>query len=192
MNTKKTILIMISGRGSNMEAIIKNCQNGILKESCEIIEVFSNKVSAPGLEIAKSYGYTTTAIDSKGKKKVTYNNLLLEYLKERQPDYIILAGYMKVIGNDITNAFPKQIINIHPADTSLHQGLHAYDWAWENKMESTKITVHYVDEGLDTGTVIAKCEVNLKNCKSLEEMEYAGLKVEHKFYSECLEKIFNN
>jgi len=97
---------------------------------------------------------------------------------------------MKVLDQSIISNFPERIINIHPADTSEHQGLHAYDWAWENKLSSTKITVHYVDEGLDTGNVIAKAEVDLAGCSSLEEVEKVGLKIEHKFYSKCLEMIF--
>ena len=189
MNSKKNILIMISGRGSNMEAIIKNCQHGILKDCCEVKEVFSNKEDAFGLEIAKSYGIKTTAISSKNKKRKIYNSQLLGYLKILNPDFIILAGYMKVIDELVIASFPEKIINIHPADTTLHQGLHGYKWAWENKLSKTKITVHYVDEGLDTGNVIDKREVDLRGCKNLDDVEKRGLVVEHKFYSECLEKI---
>ena len=186
----KKIAILISGRGSNMKAIVEKVQNGILKDLCDIIVVFSNKISAPGLEIAKSFGISTKVIESKGKKRSTYNKLLFDYLDELNPDYIILAGYMKIISADIVQRFRNRIINIHPADTALHQGLHGYEWAFENKMESTKITVHFVDEGLDTGSVIGQREVDLKGATTLEEVERRGLAVEHVFYSECLKKIF--
>ncbi len=185
----KKIIIMISGRGSNMQAIVKNCLFGNLQNSCEVIEVFSNNADAPGLEIAKDFGISTFYITSKGKKRSKYNALLLEHLKAKNPDYIILAGYMKVIPKSIIQAFPHKIINIHPADTNLHQGLHGYDWAWKNKMQKTKITVHFVDEGLDTGEIIAQQEVDLIGCESLEDVENRGLKIEHKFYSECLKTI---
>jgi phosphoribosylglycinamide formyltransferase 1 len=185
----KKILIMISGRGSNMEAIAENVKTGILKEVCEITEVFSNKSDAPGLQIAESMDLNTVGIDSKGKKRKTYNNLLLEHLKDLNPDYIVLAGYMKIIPAAIIRSFPNRIINIHPADTAMHQGLHGYDWAFENKLKETKVTVHFVDVGLDTGRVIGKKEVDIANCKTLVEVEKAGLKVEHKFYSECLKEI---
>ena len=181
---------MISGRGSNMKAIAENIENGILKNLCKISEVFSNKKDAPGIEIAKKIGLKNYMIKSKGKKRKTYNSLLLEYLKEKNPDYIILAGYMKIISPEIVREFPNRIINIHPADTVLHQGLHGYDWAFQNKLKATKITVHYVDSGLDTGNVIAKKEVNIAGCKTVEEVEQTGLKVEHQFYSECLKKVF--
>ena len=107
-----------------------------------------------------------------------------------QPDYVILAGYMKIIPPEIIKLFPKRIINIHPADTALHRGLHGYKWAFENNLKKTKITVHFVDEGLDTGEVIAKADVDLQGASSLKEVEKRGLAVEHKFYSECLKKIF--
>jgi len=188
----KKILIMISGRGSNMRAIAENVKDGILKNCCEIAEVFSNKKDAPGIEIAKDFSLKTNVIESKGKKRKTYNTLLLEYLKDRNPDFIVLAGYMKIIAPEIVQEFPNRIINIHPADTSLHQGLYGYEWAFENKLKKTKVTVHFVDEGLDTGKVIGKKEVDISSCKTIEEVEKKGLKVEHQFYSACLLKIIKN
>ena len=99
---------------------------------------------------------------------------------------------MKIISPEIIREFPNRIINIHPADTSLHQGLHGYEWAFQNNLKSTKITVHFVDEGLDTGKVIAKKEVDISDCKTLTEVEQKGLKAEHQFYSECLRKVFSS
>ena len=181
---------MISGRGSNMQAILKNVKEGILKDQCEVISVFSNRIDAPGLKIAEKFDVKTKVIESKGKKRSTYNSLLLEFLKKLDPDFIILAGYMKILSSDIVHQFPNRIINIHPADTSQHQGLHGYEWAYENGLKSTKVTVHFVDEGLDTGQVIARREVDLTGADTLEEVERRGLAVEHEFYSQCLKKIF--
>ena len=183
---------MISGRGSNMQAVAKNVQEGKLKGICEIQTVFSNKVDAKGLRTAKDMGIQTKLIPSKGKKSKKYNNQLLDWLKLQNPDFIILAGYMKVLPEEIIKAFPKRIINIHPADTKQHQGLYGYEWAWNNKFSETKITVHFVDEGLDTGEIIDQKEVDLSGCGSLEEVEKRGLEVEHKFYSECLKKLLSN
>lgn len=191
MNTKK-IIILISGRGSNMASIAKSVQSGILKDVCSIQSVLSNNPSAAGLHKAEEFDIPTYVIVSKGKKRETYNALLQDWLKKENPDFIVLAGYMKILSPEIIREFPQKIINIHPADTTQHQGLHGYDWAFENKLETTKITVHYVDEGLDTGRIIGQSTVNLMGCKSLEEVEKRGLKVEHKFYSECLHKVFTN
>ena len=180
---------MISGRGSNMQAIIRNARSGILKDICTIQSVFSNKENAAGLLITSELHIPTHVISSKGKKRKSYNTILLNWLQKQNPDFIILAGYMKVLSPEIIREFPKRIINIHPADTTQHQGLHGYDWAFENKLETTKVTVHYVDDGLDTGKIIGQRIVDLKGAETLEEVEERGLKVEHLFYSECLKKI---
>ena len=185
----KKIVIMISGRGSNMEAIIRNVQSGILKDICSIQSIFSNNKNVAGLQKAKEFGIPTHVITSKGKKRKNYNEMLLDWLKKENPDFIILAGYMKILSPEIIREFQRRIINIHPADTLQHQGLHGYDWAFENKLITTKITVHYVDEGLDTGEVIDKKDVDISDCKTIEEVEQKGLKVEHEFYSECLRRI---
>ena len=177
----KKIVILISGRGSNMLAIAGNVQSGNLKNICEIQAVFSNKADAAGLQKAAELNIPTHVIVSKGKKRKTYNTLLLNWLKKENPDFIVLAGYMKILSPEIIREFPKRIINIHPADTSQHQGLHGYDWAFENKLETTKVTVHYVDEGLDTGKVIGKRSVDIYDCKSIEEVEQKGLIIEHEF-----------
>ena len=188
----KKIVILISGRGSNMQSIIRNTQTGILKDICTIQTVFSNKSDVAGLQKATELNITTHVITSKGKKRKNYNALLLDWLKQQNPDFIILAGYMKILSPEIIRQFLRKIINIHPADTSQHQGLHGYDWAFENKLKTTKVTVHYVDEGLDTGKVIGKKEVDISDCKTIEEIEQKGLKVEHKFYCECLRKVFED
>ena len=185
----KKIIIMISGRGSNMLAIAKETKFGKLKEICEIQAVFSNREDAVGLQKASELGILTHVIASKGNKRTCYNSLLLDWLRSQNPDYIILAGYMKILSPEIIREFPGRIINIHPADTAEHQGLHGYEWAWENKLETTKVTVHFVDEGLDTGEIIGQKTVDLIDVNSLEDVEKRGLKAEHEFYSECLRKV---
>ncbi len=188
---KKRVAILISGHGSNMEAIIKNSRNGILKDHCEIVLVLSNRENAEGLQIASSYGIETICIISKGKKREDYDLELVSFLKQYELDYIILAGFMRILSSAFIKTFKNRIINIHPADTDKFKGLGAYEWAFNNRLDSTKITVHFVDNGVDTGKVIGKCNVDLKDAKTLSEVKNRGLKVEHKFYSEMLEKVFN-
>jgi len=188
---KKRVAILISGHGSNMEAIIKNSRNGILKDHCEIVLVLSNRENAEGLQIASSYGIETTCIISKGKKREDYDLELVSFLKQYELDYIVLAGFMRILSSAFIKTFKNRIINIHPADTDKFKGLGAYKWAFKNRLDSTKITVHFVDSGVDTGKVIGKCNVDLKDAKTLSEVKNRGLKVEHKFYSEMLEKVFN-
>ena len=113
-------------------------------------------------------------------------------LEPLQPDYLVLAGYMRLISPGLIQRYRNRIINIHPADTALYQGAHAYQWAFDNKLETTKITAHFVDTGMDTGPVIAQREVDLRGAKSLAEVEQRGLRVEHVFYSEVLEKVLKS
>jgi phosphoribosylglycinamide formyltransferase-1 len=189
---KKRIVIFISGRGSNMETIVKTAQTEILKDCCEIVLVFANKKEARGLEIARQLGIKTAYLESKGKQREDFDRAIVTLLKPYQPDYLVLAGYMRVLSPVLIEPYRNRIINIHPADTALYQGTHGYEWAFENKLESTKITVHLVDEGVDTGKVLAQREVDLRGAISLEEIEQRGLKVEHAFYSEVLKKVFTD
>lgn len=185
----KKIAIFISGRGSNMKALVHQCQSGILKGIAEVKLVFANDENAAGLQFAKEAGLETKWINSKGLKRSTYDEKVVNLLQDYDLDYIVLAGYMRVLSSVFVQAYPKKIINIHPADTAQHQGLHGYEWAFENKLQETKITVHYVDEGLDTGTVIAQATVDLRGATSLEEVEKRGLAVEHRFYAETLHNL---
>jgi phosphoribosylglycinamide formyltransferase 1 len=188
----KKIAIFISGRGSNMKAVVEQCQAGVLKDLAEVVLVFANKPAAAGLEYAKSQGLEVQSIASKGKKRVDFDLSVLELLKNYAVDYIVLAGYMRVLSPAFIQAYPNKIINIHPADTQQHQGLHAYEWAFEQQLSSTKITVHYVDEGMDTGSIIEQATVNLEGADTLEEVERRGLSVEHQFYSDVIRKLLLN
>ncbi len=189
---KKRIAIFISGRGSNMVAIVKNAESGRLKDLCAIVLVFANKKDARGLEIAKQYGIETACIESRGKKREDFDREVVKLLEPYQLDYIVLAGFMRILSPVFVRAYRKRIINIHPADTAEFQGVDAYKWAYENGLNKTKITVHYVDEGIDTGPVIAQREVDLTGAETLEEVEKRGLRVEHNFYSEVLEDVFKS
>ena len=189
---KKRIAIFISGRGSNMETIVRNVQDGILKDVCEVALVLSNKENAYGLTVAESLGVPTAVIVSKGKKRAEFEQELIDFLKPYQIDYIVLAGFMRILSPLFVRAYKNRIINIHPADTAQFQGIGGYEWAFEKRLQTTKITVHFVDEGVDTGKIIAQKEVDLRGAESLEEVEKRGLKVEHEFYSEALLKLFKN
>ncbi len=187
----KKIAIFISGRGSNMVALLKNIQDGILKDLCKVELVFANKPDAAGLKIAEEFGVQTACIESRGKKREDFDQEVVDFLNNYNLDYIVLAGYMRILSPVFISAYRNKIINIHPADTLEFQGIGAYEWAFENKMEYTKITVHFVDEGVDTGIVIGKQVVDLRKCKTLDEVEKIGLATEHTFYSEAVRRVFS-
>lgn len=187
--TKKKIAIFISGRGSNMRAIVEQCQHGILKDLVDVQLVFANKETAAGLEYAQSVGLDAQWINSKGLKRTTFDQKVMDLLNNYDLDYIILAGYMRILSKPFVQAYEGKIINIHPADTTQHQGVDGYAWAFREGLEQTKVTVHYVDEGLDTGSIIEQAEVDLKGATTLAEVEQRGLAVEHHFYSSVIQKL---
>lgn len=187
---KQRIAILISGRGSNMEVIVRNAQNGILADCCEVALVFANTAEARGLQIAADLGIPTVSIESKGKTREVFDREVVALLEPYHLDYLVLAGYMRIISAPLLERYPKRIINIHPADTAAYQGAHAYQWAFENKLATTKITVHLIDAGMDTGPVLAQREVDLCGVQSLSDLEQRGLHVEHQLYSDVLQKIF--
>jgi phosphoribosylglycinamide formyltransferase-1 len=180
------LAILLSGRGSNMLALAEAVRAGALCGLAEIAVVFSNDLAAPGLESAAALGLPTASLPSKGRKRESFDLEVVNILRQYQPDYVVLAGYMRVLSPAFVRAFAGRIINIHPADTHQHQGLHAYEWAFENRLPETKITVHLVDEGLDTGPILAQQVVNLVGADALAEVQRRGLAVEHTLYAATL------
>jgi len=173
-----------------MEALIKATQEGILKGIAEPVLVFSNQPEAVGLTLAQALGVPTLSLDAQGLKRAAYDQKVVALLQAYEFDYLILAGYMRILSSEFIRSFPNKIINIHPADTNLHQGLHAYDWAFQNQMQTTQITVHYVNEGVDTGQIIAQTTVDLSGAQTLDEVEQRGLAIEHQFYAQTLKELF--
>ncbi|MCB2376469.1 phosphoribosylglycinamide formyltransferase [Hymenobacter sp. BT635] len=186
---KARLAILLSGRGSNMVALVKAVHSGVLQNLAEVAVVFSNKPDAPGLETAAALGCATASLSSQGRKRAEFDAEVVEVLNQYRPDYIVLAGYMRILSPTFIRAFAGRILNIHPADTHQHQGLHAYEWAFENQLPETKITVHLVDEGLDTGPVLAQHPVDLQGADSLAEVERRGLAVEHSLYADTLARL---
>jgi len=187
---KKRIAIFISGRGSNMDAILRQAREGILREVCNVVLVFSNKPDAKGLETAKKAGVKTACIPSKGKKREDFDREVIEFLETYDVDYIVLAGYMRLLSPYFIQAYKQRIINIHPADTRAFQGVGGYEWAWEQGLKKTMVTVHYVDEGMDTGDIIEQRELDITDCSNLKDLEKKGLALEHVMFSDVLKKVF--
>lgn len=188
---KTRLAILISGRGSNMEAIIKNClyDDGILQDCAFPSVIISNCQKAKGLESAESYGIDTIVIESDNKTREIFEGELIQALAPYNPDFIILAGFDRILTSRFLGNYKDKVINIHPADTKQYKGLHGYKWAFENKLKETLITVHFVDEGIDTGKVIAKQKIDISKAKSLDEVEEIGLRSEHELYSHAIRSL---
>lgn len=192
MQSKKRLAILLSGRGSNMLALAESLRHGVLREMAEVAVVFSNDPAAPGLAAAAALDLPTASLASRGRKREAFDQEVVNILQIYQPDYVVLTGYMRVLSPTFVRAFAGRIVNIHPADTHQHQGLHAYEWAFDNHLAETKITVHLVDEGLDTGPILAQRVVNLVGAATLAEVQRRGLAVEHELYAETLVGLISN
>ena len=189
---KARLAILLSGRGSNMLALLEATKTGVLKDLAEVVVVFSNKPDAFGLEAASAQGCPTAALPSQGRKREAFDAEAAALLQQYQPDLVVLAGYMRILSPAFIQPFAGRIVNIHPADTQQHQGLHAYEWAFENHLPETKITVHLVDEGLDTGPILAQQTVDLRGADTLAEVERRGLAVEHELYAKTLAELITS
>jgi phosphoribosylglycinamide formyltransferase-1 len=188
----RRVAILISGRGSNMEAIVRNARDGVLRDCCEVALVLSDRADAAGLEIARSLGVETACLESRGRRRRDFDRALVELLDRYELDYLVLAGFMRVLTPIVIERYRDRIVNIHPADTSAYQGAHGYEWACESRLQATTITVHLVDEGVDTGRVIAQREVDLRGADTIDEVRRRGLAVEHGFYSEVLRTVLTD
>ena len=186
------IVVIISGRGSNMQAIVERSRSGKLKGLCEILHVISDRESALGVQIARNHGIPVICIPSAGKTREAFEKEVASFLQPLSPDYIVLAGFQRILSPFFTNLFRHRIVNIHPADPAEFRGLNGYQWAFEKKLATTRITVHFVDEGVDTGRIIAQKEINLTGMTTLEEIKKVGLKTEHEFYPAVLADLFLN
>lgn len=188
--TRRRIAILISGRGSNMAVILRNAQEGDLGRVCEVALVFANEPDAPGLAIARGRGVPTACLSSRGRDRREFDRDLVDLLEPYHLDYLVLAGYMRLLSPVVIDRYRNRIVNIHPADSRAYQGIHGYQWAFEQGLPKTLVTVHLVDEGMDTGPILAQAEVDLRGAGSLAEVERRGLAVEHRFYSAVLADLF--
>ena len=180
------IAILISGRGSNLERILAEVQGGCLRGVCEVAVVVSNREAARGLEMARRAGVPTLVVPSHGFNAEAYGARLLKALEPWRLDALVLAGFMRVLSAGVIARYRDRIVNIHPADTAAYQGPDGYGWAFARRLQETVITVHVVDEGVDTGRVLARETVSLFGATTLDEVRRRGLEVEHRLYSRVL------
>jgi phosphoribosylglycinamide formyltransferase-1 len=185
------IAILISGRGSNMEAILRAVCEGALGRLCEVAVVFANRSDAAGLERARAYGVPVACVESRGRTRRGFEKEMLAALEPFRPEWLVLAGFDRVLSPLVVRRYPGRIVNIHPADSTRFQGLGGYEWAFEQGLPETAITVHLVDEGVDTGPILVRERVDLRGVETLAEVKRRGLAVEHALYPRVLEQLFS-
>jgi len=184
MATLKKLGILLSGRGSNFEAIADSIQAGRLP--AEIAIVISNRADAPGLELAKRRGLTTRLIPSKGRQREAHDAEMSAALKEAGVDLVCLAGYMRLVSPEFIRAFPNRILNIHPSLLPAFPGLDGQKQALEHGVKVSGCTVHFVDEHLDHGPIILQKTVPVLDTDDEHSLAARILEQEHVAYSEAI------
>jgi phosphoribosylglycinamide formyltransferase 1 len=184
MAATKKLGILLSGRGSNFEAIADSIKAG--KLHAEIAIVISNRADAPGLESAKGRGLNAQLIPSKGRVREEHDTDVIMALKHAQVDLICLAGYMRLLSPEFIRAFPNRIINIHPSLLPAFPGMDAQKQAVEYGVKVTGCTVHFVDEHLDHGAIILQKTVPVLDGDDVHTLSARILEQEHTAYSEAI------
>jgi phosphoribosylglycinamide formyltransferase 1 len=184
MAALKKLGILLSGRGSNFEAIADSIQAG--KLHAEIAIVISNRADAPGLESAKRRGLNAQLIPSKGRVREEHDADVIMALKKAEVDLICLAGYMRLLSPDFIRAFSNRIINIHPSLLPAFPGMDAQKQAVEYGVKVTGCTVHFVDEHLDHGPIILQKTVPVLDRDDVQALSARILEQEHTAYSEAI------
>jgi len=186
---KKRLGILLSGRGSNFEAIANNIDTGRLE--AEIAVVISNRPEARGLEIARQRGLNAVCIPSKGLDREVYDRMVVAELRKHQVDLVCLAGFMRLLSAYFVREFNMAILNIHPGLLPSFPGLDAQHQALEHGVKVSGCTVHFVDEYLDHGPIIVQHAVPVLEDDTVETLAARILVEEHQAYTEAIRIVLS-
>jgi len=188
MSENISLAVLISGNGSNLQAIIDSIKSKNLK--AEIKVVISNNKDAFGLSRASAHGIRKIFIDHKDyEDRETYDAELIKNIQRENVDLIILAGFMRILSSKFIKAFPNKIINIHPSLLPKYPGLNTHKKVIENKDEVHGVTVHFVDEGLDSGSIIGFIKLKVSTNEKENELEKRIHKLEHYIYPKIISEF---
>lgn len=183
MRDFKRVAILISGRGSNMRALVKGASN------YEVVLVASNKPEAPGLDWAREQGLPTWASDSKGVGKEQFDRILSAALEKHEAGTIALAGFMRILSPWFVERWAGRIVNIHPSLLPKYRGLDTHVRALESGDEVSGCSVHVVTEELDAGEVLGQAEVAIEPGDTPQTLEQRVLEREHQLYPQILNRF---
>lgn len=186
----KNIGILLSGRGSNFEAVAKNIASGKVP-GARIAVVVSNREDAGGIEIARKMGIEVVVIPSKGKAREDHDREVAQVLQDRKVDLICMAGYMRLLSPWFVKQFPQQILNIHPSLLPAFPGLEAQEQAFAYGVKVTGCTVHFVDEELDHGPIIVQKAIPVLETDDEKTLAARILEQEHEAYSEAINLVLS-
>lgn len=178
--------VLISGSGSNLQAILDACANGRIDG--QVAAVISDKADAYGLERARKAGVEAIFLDpAESATKHAYNVRIAETLRERAVDLVCLAGYMRLVRKPVLEAFAGRILNIHPSLLPAFVGLDAQKQALEYGVKMAGCTVHFVTEGMDEGPIVLQAAVPVQDDDTVESLRDRILKEEHRIYPEAIQ-----
>ncbi|MCF6774981.1 phosphoribosylglycinamide formyltransferase [Thiotrichales bacterium 19X7-9] len=188
--TKKKLIVLTSGNGSNLQAIINQIEQGII--SANIQAVISNKDSY-SLTRAKNHQIAAIYLSHKDySTRENYDQALIKAILPYKPDFIILAGFMRILTPHFIQAFKNKIINIHPSLLPKYKGLHTHKQALENKDKEHGTSVHIVTEALDAGTVIAQAKLAINKDDTITSLESRIKELEYQLYPEVIRRLCND
>ncbi len=179
--------ILLSGRGSNFQAIHRAVERGEIE--AEIALVVSNVPEAAGLKYAREAGLPVWTMSSKGVPRAEFDRKVLEALREAGVEWVCLAGYMRLLSPEFIAAYAGRIVNIHPSLLPSFPGLDAQEQAFRHGVKITGCTVHLVDEGLDTGPILAQSAVPVLEGDTVESLSARILEAEHKLYPATMARL---
>jgi phosphoribosylglycinamide formyltransferase 1 len=185
----KRLGILLSGRGSNFEAIAQQIACGKLE--AQVAVVISNVENAPGLQKARQSGFETFSLSSKGLSREAFDRRISAVLHEKQVDLVCLAGFMRLLSSFFIQAFRHRILNIHPSLLPAFPGLDAQRQALEYGVKYSGCTVHFVDEGLDSGPIILQAPVPVLDGDTEEALSARILQEEHRLYSLAIQLVID-
>ncbi len=188
LNERARIAILISGRGSNMVALAEAVQDGRIPNA-EISIVISDQPNAFGLVKAKELGIETLIIERRGRPRVEHDREVIAALRAQHIDLVCLAGYMRVLSREFIDAYRGRILNIHPSLLPLFPGLDAQQQTLDHGATSSGCTVHFVDETLDGGPIIAQRVVPVHEGDTVESLAARILEEEHQLYPEAVAMV---
>jgi phosphoribosylglycinamide formyltransferase-1 len=186
----KRLGILISGRGSNFLAIADSIEDG--KLDAEIAVVLSNHPDAPGLGLARKRGLRTAAMASQGLDREIFDRQVIAELRDARAELVCLAGYMRILSGHFIREFHGRILNIHPSLLPAFPGLDAQYQAVAHGVKVSGCTVHFVDEGLDSGPIVKQAAVPVLDEDTAESLSARILKEEHRIYSEAIALVLSD
>jgi phosphoribosylglycinamide formyltransferase 1 len=185
----KRLGILLSGRGSNFIAIADSIATGRL--DAEIAVVISNRADAAGVAAARERGLEIVVLPSEGVAREAYDVSLAARMDQARVDLICLAGYMRLLSGSFIRRYPLRILNVHPSLLPAFPGLHAHQDALDHGVKVSGCTVHFVDEGIDSGPIVQQAAVAVLNGDTAESLSARILKEEHRIYSEAISLVLS-